>query len=103
MGTLAEKHECSSLLYPCLDHGGPWLKDAQRVLYALTNSNRSAPSSASRALKRTPRVFVFWDLHRDPVQTKEIPTLGDDLPSKRNRRILLAARAQENGEQLRTG
>jgi D-tagatose-1,6-bisphosphate aldolase subunit GatZ/KbaZ len=28
MGTLAEKHGCGSLLYPCLDHGGPWLKDA---------------------------------------------------------------------------
>jgi D-tagatose-1,6-bisphosphate aldolase subunit GatZ/KbaZ len=27
MGELAEKHECSSPLYPCLDHGGPWLKD----------------------------------------------------------------------------
>jgi len=46
---------------------------------------------------------VFPDLHRDPMQTKEIPTLGDDLPSKRNRRILLAARAQQNSEQLRTG
>jgi hypothetical protein len=66
MGTLAEKHGCSSPLYPCLDHGGLWLKDAQRALYALTNSNRSAPSSASRALKRTPSVFVFSDLHRGP-------------------------------------
>jgi hypothetical protein len=46
---------------------------------------------------------VFSDLHSDPVQTKEVATLGDDLPSKRNRRILLAARAEENSEQLRTG
>ena len=28
MGKLAEKHECVAPLYPCLDHGGPWLKDA---------------------------------------------------------------------------
>jgi tagatose-1,6-bisphosphate aldolase non-catalytic subunit AgaZ/GatZ len=28
MEGLAEKHQCSSPLYPCLDHGGPWLKDA---------------------------------------------------------------------------
>jgi D-tagatose-1,6-bisphosphate aldolase subunit GatZ/KbaZ len=28
MGALAEKHGCGSPLYPCLDHGGPWLKDA---------------------------------------------------------------------------
>jgi D-tagatose-1,6-bisphosphate aldolase subunit GatZ/KbaZ len=27
MGELAEKHGCDSPLYPCLDHGGPWLKD----------------------------------------------------------------------------
>jgi len=28
MEELAEKHQCLSPLYPCLDHGGPWLKDA---------------------------------------------------------------------------
>jgi len=67
-------------------------KRALRALYALANSNRSVPFSDSRALKRTPSVFVFSDLHGDPVQTKEVATLGDDLPSKRNRRILLAAR-----------
>jgi len=25
---LAARHGCSAPLYPCLDHGGPWLKDA---------------------------------------------------------------------------
>ena len=24
----ADKHGCMAPLYPCLDHGGPWLKDA---------------------------------------------------------------------------
>lgn len=28
MRELADKHGCDSPLYPCLDHGGPWLKDA---------------------------------------------------------------------------
>jgi D-tagatose-1,6-bisphosphate aldolase subunit GatZ/KbaZ len=28
MEELAELHKCESPLYPCLDHGGPWLKDA---------------------------------------------------------------------------
>ena len=32
MGKLAEKHGCVAPLYPCLDHGGPWLKDAQAKL-----------------------------------------------------------------------
>lgn len=27
MKALAVKYRCSSPLYPCLDHGGPWLKD----------------------------------------------------------------------------
>jgi D-tagatose-1,6-bisphosphate aldolase subunit GatZ/KbaZ len=39
MGELAEKHGCDSPLYPCLDHGGPWLKDAQaRLVLAETMS-----------------------------------------------------------------
>jgi len=28
MQELVEKYQCSSPPYPCLDHGGPWLKDA---------------------------------------------------------------------------
>ena len=32
MGKLAEKHWCDTPLYPCLDHGGPWLKDDQATL-----------------------------------------------------------------------
>lgn len=27
MRAYAKKHNCTSPLYPCLDHGGPWLKD----------------------------------------------------------------------------
>ena len=76
---------------------------AIRALYTLINLNRSAPPLVSSALKRTPIVFGFSGLYRDPVQTKEVATLGDDLPSKRNRRILLAARAEKNSEQLSTG
>jgi hypothetical protein len=46
---------------------------------------------------------VFWDLYRDPVQSEEVATLGDDLPGKRNRRIALAPRTKEYSEQLGTG
>lgn len=28
MRELGERYRCSSPLYPCLDHGGPWLRDA---------------------------------------------------------------------------
>jgi hypothetical protein len=37
------------------------------------------------------------------VQSKEVAALGDDLPSKLDRRVLLAPRAKEDAEQLRTG
>jgi hypothetical protein len=56
----------------------------------------SAGPLPSTALKPSSERFVVSDLHSDPVQTKEVATRGDDLPSKRNRRILLAARAEEN-------
>jgi hypothetical protein len=81
----------------------PFCKRTPRTLYALANSIRSAPPSVSRALKRTPSDFVISDLHRDPVQSEEVATLGDDLPGKSYRRILFAARAEENSEQLGTG
>jgi hypothetical protein len=63
----------------------------------------SEASLPSTALKHSSECFVFLDLHRDPVQSEEVATLGDDLPSKSYRRILFAARAQENSEQLGTG
>jgi hypothetical protein len=47
--------------------------------------------------------FVFSDLYRDSVQSEEVATLGDDLPGKSYRRILFAARAEKNSEQLGTG
>jgi D-tagatose-1,6-bisphosphate aldolase subunit GatZ/KbaZ len=31
MQELATKHQCYSPLYPCLDHGGPWLKDVHTL------------------------------------------------------------------------
>ena len=31
MHELAGKHNCQSKLYPCLDHGGPWLKDLHTI------------------------------------------------------------------------
>ena len=42
-------------------------------------------------------------VYRDPVQSEEVATLGDDLPGKRNRRIALAPSAKEDSEQLGTG
>jgi hypothetical protein len=46
---------------------------------------------------------VFLELYRDPVQSEEVAALGDDLPSKLDRRVLLAPSAKENAQQLGTG
>jgi hypothetical protein len=46
---------------------------------------------------------VFSELYRDPVQSEEVAALGDDLPSKLDRRVLLAPSAKENAQQLGTG
>ena len=46
---------------------------------------------------------MLSDLYRDPVQSKEAAALGDDLPSKLDRRVLLAPGAKENAKQLSTG
>jgi hypothetical protein len=40
------------------------LQTRDRALYALAHSSRSAPPSVTKALKRTPSVFVFPDLYR---------------------------------------
>ena len=46
---------------------------------------------------------MFSELHRDPVQSEEVAALGDDLPSKLDRRVPLAPSAKENAQQLGTG
>ena len=48
-------------------------------------------------------MFVFWELYGDTVQSEQVATLRDDLPSELDRRTLFAAGAEENGEQLGTG
>src|SRR5829696_9199964 len=77
------------------DYDGP--------LRAVRSKRTSAVLLPSTALKRNSDRFVISDLHRDPVQSKEVATLGDDLPGKRYRRILFAPRTKENSEQFRTG
>jgi hypothetical protein len=45
---------------------------------------------------------VISDLYRDSVQSEEVATLGDDLPSWLDDRDLRAPNAKENAQQLRT-
>jgi D-tagatose-1,6-bisphosphate aldolase subunit GatZ/KbaZ len=48
MKELADEYNCTVPLYPCLDHGGPWLKDAH-TLNHLTLDETMAEVKASLA------------------------------------------------------
>lgn len=66
---LAEKHNCDSSLYPCLDHGGPWLKDAQAEL-ALPEAMEEVKHSITACLEAG-----YALLHIDPTVD---PTVSGD-------------------------
>jgi len=52
MRELAVKHRCSSPLYPCLDHGGPWLKDAHtREILSLEETMAEVKASITACLE----------------------------------------------------
>jgi D-tagatose-1,6-bisphosphate aldolase subunit GatZ/KbaZ len=73
MKELAEKYDCKSPLYPCLDHGGPWLKDA----HAQANLNLEEAMKEVK-LSITACLEVGYDLlHLDPTVDR---TLAKDEP-----------------------
>jgi D-tagatose-1,6-bisphosphate aldolase subunit GatZ/KbaZ len=73
MKELAEQYDCKSPLYPCLDHGGPWLKDA----HAQANLNLEEAMKEVK-LSITACLEVGYDLlHLDPTVDR---TLAKDEP-----------------------
>jgi D-tagatose-1,6-bisphosphate aldolase subunit GatZ/KbaZ len=73
MKELAEKYDCKSLPFPCLDHGGPWLKDA----HAQANLNLEEAMKEVK-LSITACLEVGYDLlHLDPTVDR---TLAKDEP-----------------------
>ena len=66
---LAEKHGCSAPLYPCLDHGGPWLKDAHtRAGLGLDETMAEVKASLTACLAAGYRL-----LHVDPTVDRTLP------------------------------
>ena len=69
MRELASKHNCSSPLYPCLDHGGPWLKDAH-------TRDRLSPEETMAEVKATLTACIaagYALLHVDPTVDRNLP------------------------------
>jgi D-tagatose-1,6-bisphosphate aldolase subunit GatZ/KbaZ len=69
MGQLATRHHCESPLYPCLDHGGPWLKDAHaRQGLSLDEAMAEVKASLTACLEAGYRL-----LHIDPTVDRTLP------------------------------
>jgi len=69
MRELAAKYGCSAPLYPCLDHGGPWLKDAHtRDRLTLEQTMAGVRASLTACLEAG-----YALLHVDPTVDRTLP------------------------------
>lgn len=98
IGELSQKYHWDGPLYPCLDHGGPWLKDShtlQRLSYETTMEE--VKKSISACLEAGYRL-----LHIDPTVDRSL-TPGEVLPVEAvvDRTIELIAHAEAEREHLR--
>lgn len=69
MKELAAKHACDSPLYPCLDHGGPWLRDAHtRDGLSLAETMGEVKATLTACLEAG-----YALLHVDPTVDRTLP------------------------------
>lgn len=62
----AEKYHCHNHLYPCLDHGGQWLKDTQAE-YSYAETHQELKASLTAVIQAGYRL-----LHLDPTRDRRI-------------------------------
>ena len=69
MGVYAARYGCRSPLFPCLDHGGPWLKDAHtRDKLPLDQAMSEVKASLTACLQAG-----YSLLHIDPTVDRTLP------------------------------
>jgi D-tagatose-1,6-bisphosphate aldolase subunit GatZ/KbaZ len=94
----AGQYQCHAALYPCLDHGGPWLKDAH------ARDGLSLEQTMDE-VKQTLRACIaagYRLLHIDPTVDRSLPAgapLSIDLVVERSVDLIACAEA----ERLRLG
>jgi D-tagatose-1,6-bisphosphate aldolase subunit GatZ/KbaZ len=97
MEELAARYGCTSPLYPCLDHGGPWLKDAHtRDRLSLPETMEAVKASLTACLEAG-----YCLLHIDPTVDRTLP--GDRPPPIEvvvHRTVELIAHAESERERL---
>jgi tagatose-1,6-bisphosphate aldolase non-catalytic subunit AgaZ/GatZ len=69
MKELAAKYACASPLYPCLDHGGPWLRDA----HTRDGLNLSETMNEVKATLTACLEAGYALLHVDPTVDRTLP------------------------------
>jgi len=70
MKELAAKYQCSSPLYPCLDHGGPWLKDT----HTRDGLNLAQTMAEVKAALTACLEAGYALLHIDPTVDRTLPS-----------------------------
>jgi len=98
MKELAAKYQCSSALYPCLDHGGPWLKDTHtREGLSLEETMIEVKSSLTACLEAG-----YALLHIDPTVDRALPAgQPPQIEVVVQRTMELIAHAESERERLR--
>jgi D-tagatose-1,6-bisphosphate aldolase subunit GatZ/KbaZ len=97
MEELAARYHCTSPLVPCLDHGGPWLKDAHtRDRLSLTKTMDAVKDSLTACLEAG-----YGLLHIDPTVDRTLPA-GEPPPVEVvvGRTVELIAYAESERERL---
>lgn len=75
IGEYAGKYGCSTSLYPCLDHGGPWLKDKDtRTRLSFEQTFQNVKNSIEACIKAG-----YQLLHIDPTVDRNLPS-GETIP-----------------------
>ena len=97
MRELATQHQCASPLFPCLDHGGPWLKDAHTLAgLTLEETTRELKLSLTAALQAG-----YALLHIDPTVDRTLPHgQPPDVDVVVERTVELIAHAESDRERL---
>jgi D-tagatose-1,6-bisphosphate aldolase subunit GatZ/KbaZ len=75
MNSYADKYQWTGALYPCLDHGGPWLKD----LHMLANLTYAETMDKVKASIQACIDAGYKLLHIDPTVDRTLPA-GQALP-----------------------
>ena len=78
MHSLADKYHWSGPLYPCLDHGGPWLKDAHTLQHLTLDETMAQVKDSLVACLEA----GYQLLHIDPTVDRTFPP-GNPVPLER--------------------